>query len=361
MGTTPRIPNSTVTNDGSSDPQPRDGVVRHVPHGLMFHHFHGEHFSPSQGSIGAGTFGQILAHYLETRQVLDAGTYLRRARHGQLESDDVCITFDDSLLCQYEIARPVLERAGITAFWFVYSSVITGGIETLEIYRRFRSEWFDDIGGFYGAFFEAVAESPHAVTVATALRTFEPSTYLAEFTFYSDDDRRFRYVRDLVLGQKAYDEVMSIMMTIAGTSPAQLAKGLWIDSAQLRRLHHDGHVIGLHSHTHPTTLADLPIEQQRREYLENWRILNDILGMPPTTMSHPCNSYDAATLAMLESLGIELGFRSNMAPWTGSKLEHPREDHANIVAALGLSDTHPQAAERPKHAERQRLAGRRGS
>jgi peptidoglycan/xylan/chitin deacetylase (PgdA/CDA1 family) len=302
----------------------------------MFHHFHGAGHGPSQGSIAADTLAAIVEHYAERHHLLDAAEYLARARAGRLEPGDVCLTFDDSLLCQYQVALPVLERLGLTAFWFVYSSVVVGNVEILEVYRRFRTEYFPGIDAFYQAFFEAVGQSSHAARVNRLLPRYSPSSYLVEFPFYTDNDRRFRYVRDVALGKAGYDEVMSAMMAASGTSPRALAEGLWMDREQLRDLHHRDHVLGLHSHTHPTTLAGLPLAEQYREYAENRQILEDITGHPPETMSHPCNSYSPATLALLGSLGVTLGFRSNMCPLPPSPLEHPREDHANIVKRLGL-------------------------
>jgi hypothetical protein len=54
-------------------------------------------------------------------------------------------------------------------------------------------------------------------------------------------------------------------------------------------------------------------------------------------MSHPCNSYNQATLEILRELGITLGFRANMASGFSSELELPREDHANLVRAMKLA------------------------
>lgn len=307
-----------------------------LPHGLMFHHFHGPSFAPSQGSISADTLARILDHYADSHCLLDADDYLQRARSGELGERDVCVTFDDSLLCQYALALPVLETYRLRAFWFVYSSVITGNIEVLEIYRRFRTEYFADVDDFYQAFFDALDGSPHADAANTRLRDFSPDRYLAEFPFYTDNDRKFRFVRDRVLGQTAYECVMDAMMEAAGTSPAALAEGLWMGAGQLRALHRQGHVIGLHSHTHPTALAHMSADRQHDEYAQNQLILTEILGAAPRTMSHPCNSYSDDTLAVLGGLGIELGFRSNMSGGFASPLEHPREDHANIVRRLGL-------------------------
>lgn len=307
-----------------------------VPHGLMFHHFHGPAQAPSQGSISADTLARIIDHYADTHELLQADDYLARARNATLGERDVCVTFDDSLQCQFDIALPVLEQRDLRAFWFVYSSVITGNIETLEVYRRFRTEHFGDIEDFYGAFFAAAGASAYGEDIAKALGDFSPQHYLAEFPFYTANDRKFRFVRDRVLGKPAYDEVMKQMMQRAGTSAETLADGLWMGAAELQRLHTKGHVIGLHSHTHPTALAQMTGAQQHAEYAHNHRILADILGAPPQTMSHPCNSYSETTLGVLSQLDIELGFRSNMSSGFHSPLEHPREDHANIVRRLGL-------------------------
>ncbi len=307
-----------------------------MPHGLMFHHFHGPGFAPSQGSITADTLARIIEHYAETHTLLNAADYLERASSGRLSERDVCLTFDDSLLCQFELALPVLQQYELTAFWFVYSSVVTGNIEMLEVYRRYRSEFFDDIDAFYEAFFSAIEASRYVDPVNEKLQEYSPHTYLAEFSFYTDNDRKFRFVRDRALDEAAYQNVMDTMMARSGTSAQQLAEGLWMNADQLRALHNDEHIIGLHSHTHPTTLAEMSTDQQHGEYAHNQRVLTDILGSSPVAMSHPCNSYSAETLTLLDNLGISLGFRSNMSSGFDSPLEHPREDHAMIVKRLGL-------------------------
>jgi peptidoglycan/xylan/chitin deacetylase (PgdA/CDA1 family) len=307
-----------------------------MPHGLMFHHFHDDSFAPSQGSISAETLARVIAHYRDSHNLLDAGEFKLRALDGSLTAGDVCLTFDDSLLCQYRIAYPVLQDYGLRAFWFVYSSVIDGNIEVLEVYRRFRNEFFDSIDSFYAAFIDTARKSAYAASVAQRLAEFSPSDYLVEFPFYSDDDRRFRFVRDQVLGPAAYEAVMDQMMDAFGTSRRQLGDGLWMNADHLRTLHRNGHIIGLHSHTHPTALASMPANRQETEYRDNRDLLTRVLGDSPDTMSHPCNSYSDVTLDLLGGLGITLGFRSNMSAGDHSALEFPREDHANIVARLAL-------------------------
>ena len=51
-------------------------------------------------------------------------------------------------------------------------------------------------------------------------------------------------------------------------------------------------------------------------------------------VSHPCGSYSAETLKILENLGVRVGFRADMSDITKKGLEYPREDHINILRRL---------------------------
>ena len=61
-------------------------------------------------------------------------------------------------------------------------------------------------------------------------------------------------------------------------------------------------------------------------------------------MSHPCGSYNQATLKILEGLGVELGFKQimsfeserNMETINNSFLEIAREDHSSIMKMIQL-------------------------
>ena len=97
------------------------------------------------------------------------------------------------------------------------------------------------------------------------------------------------------------------------------------------KLKDEGHIIGIHSHSHPTTLADLSFEEQQTEYQKNFEILTDILKEKPFTMAHPCNSYSDDTLKILENMGIKIGFCSNMTKTDYTVLEFPREDSACLI------------------------------
>lgn len=304
------------------------------PYGVMFHHFHDHDHAPGQGSISAEQLDELLG-FVGVDRILPAEEWMTRALDGRLRDRDVCLTFDDNLRCQYDVAYPVLESHGLTAFWFVPTSVMTGQLEPMELYRVFRCGSFDNPSSFYAAFTAHLGESALAGEVERALEGFVPATYLQEYPVYTDEDRHFRYLRDQVLGPERYRGVMEEMLDAAGFDREAAARNLWMDDECVQELRADGNVIGLHTHTHPTNLVGLTAEEQRAEYAENWRHLRDILGQEPITVSHPCGSYSETTLSILRERGVRLGFRANMAlPEPPSMLEYPREDHMLLIRAM---------------------------
>lgn len=308
--------------------------MSHPAHGLMFHHFYDDRHFRAQGAIDQADLAAMIEQ-LGPERFVPAETWAALARSGKL-TDQLCVTFDDSLQCQYDVALPVLRRFALTGFWFVYTAPIVGEMEMLEIHRKFRCTRFDSVDAFYEGFFAEIERSPHAGAVRDALAGFVPGAYLADFPFYSDSDRRFRFVRDRVLGPGGYHDVMDRMLDAAGVDLQAFAADLWLTAEHLRTLAAEGHVIGLHSHSHPTDLAGLDPDAQRRQYRRNLDVLTDVLGDRPDTVSHPCNSYNADTLNILTELGVTLGFRANLAlaGKPHGPLEHPREDHANVMAQL---------------------------
>jgi len=302
-------------------------------HGVMFHHFHDDFHARGQGSISAGDLVRLI-NQIGRNRILPAGEWLERACHNTLRDGEICLTFDDCLLCQYDVALPVLRDLDLTAFFFVYSSVLQGNIEMLEVYRHFRMTGFESVDAFYDAFFAAVGSSSSSYRVSQALLRFNPREYLAQFPFYTSSDRKFRFVRDDVLGPDAYHGVMNEMLAEHDVDRHAVARRLWMTADHVRQLHTAGHVIGLHSHSHPTRLQRFSPQQQRDEYTENWKTVRQITGSPAMAMSHPCNSYSPYTLAILRQLGVRVGFRANMMQSEYCSLEHPREDHANLMAKL---------------------------
>lgn len=296
----------------------------------MFHHFHGQEHPAGQGSISAGEFREMIGWLRSNYRVLGAHDFLELALAGSLSDLDTCLTFDDSLRCQFDIAAPVLDDEGLTGFFFVYSSAFSDQPDMLEIYRYFRSTEFSHFDDFCEEFMEQ-SRSLYRKLVNDALRSFVADSYLAEFPFYSTNDRLFRYVRDRVLSADQYAEVMSTLMKKHGFDVESVLPLLFMSPDHLVELQSRGNIIGLHSNSHPLDMGELDSEAQRQEYLANLQFLERVLQVRPVSMSHPMGRYNETTLDILRTLGVQLGFRSNLGVrHINDLLEVPRMDHAVV-------------------------------
>ena len=110
----------------------------------------------------------------------------------------------------------------------------------------------------------------------------------------------------------------------------------FINKKELGVMKKDGHIIGLHTHNHPTRLMDLSLKNQFKEYNENLNHLSEILKIDKreiNTMAHPSGSYNTNTLKVLKDLNIDIGFKQIMDNDTNknSCYEIPRQDHSAIL------------------------------
>jgi peptidoglycan/xylan/chitin deacetylase (PgdA/CDA1 family) len=299
----------------------------------MFHHFHGSGHKHSQGALSAEQFETILK-YVGLENILKPQEWLRRAQEHSLGKRDFCITFDDGLKSQFDVCLPVLDKYDLQAFWFVYSAPFENILVPIELCRRFRNEYFDTIEEYYRAFFERHRQACDAYFDRRDLEDFS-SRYRAMFPFYSENDIRYRYLRDKALTTQEYRALIESLAEERGVSLTDLAENLWLTNEHLRQLGKSGHNVGLHSFDHPTTMADMPAMDQREQYTKNKDHI-ERCWQKPVVVAHPCNSYTRETLEILRALGIVCGFRSNMQPPEGrrinaSLLEFAREDSTTLL------------------------------
>ena len=311
-------------------------------HGIMFHHFHDDGIhTKSQGSIDKDDFYKMI-NFIGRNNILDADIFFEKLKNKKLKETEVCITFDDSLKCQIDIALPVLEELKIKSFFFVYTSVFEEKPDNLEIFRYFRENYFKDINEFYNSFYKVLDKD---------LKNFfdenndKIRSTKDKFPFYSIEDIKFRLVRDNFLNKTKYEEIMFLMIKEKNLNYKETYKKLFFQKDDLKKLDNLGHLVGLHSHNHPTLLEKLNYDEQKNEYEKCLSSISNILDKTKNEikyMSHPCGSYNNDTLEILKELGVELGFKQIMTiePEKGMKklnnsfLEIARQDHARIYKSM---------------------------
>lgn len=303
------------------------------PHGIMFHHFWNEDHPKGQGAISRDEFEEIL-HFIGLKNILPALEFQKRVISKTLKKENICLTFDDNLRCQFDVSYPVLKKYKITAFWFIYTSPFSGVNERLEIYRYYRTVAFGSIDEFYKYFFEYINRSEYKDFVDKGLAGFSPNRYLNKYSFYSDSDKKFRFIRDCILKGKYLTLMDDIIRKDKRFSISGIKKRLWMNKNCIRKLSREGHIIGLHSHTHPMKLGEQSYAEQKVEYTKNRDVIKKIIDGEPLSVSYPCNSYNNDTLKLMKNLGISVGFTATMDSDVENPLTLPRKDHANLLLEM---------------------------
>jgi len=305
--------------------------------GIMFHHFHGgKNLPDGQGSLSAEDVYSIVTN-IGLQRFLSPSEWIERVKNQSLRDYHLCLTLDDGLMSQYEICLPVLEDLGLKAFWFIYTCPIHGDVPRLDVYKRFRTKYFDSTDHFLEEFLDYVDPRDKTALSTEEFGCYE-SIYSETFPFYSYSDIVLRFLRDRKLSVSAYEAIVDGMINRAGLTVAEVADQLWMSSTQIAELCFKGHFIGLHSYSHPIPLSGLSREDQNLEYRRNLDDIQMITKEHPISMAHPANSYNIDSLEILDSLGVVCGFRSNLS-LSGlidgyKNLQLPRADASSLRRSI---------------------------
>jgi len=305
--------------------------------GIMFHHFWSQDHPKGQGAISAEQFDQMICWLKKRYSLLDIDEFQERVEKNQLKSREICLTFDDSLLCQSDVALPVLDSHGISALFNVYSSALTftPKIPQLEIYRYYRTVSFENFESFFNEFQETFRRS-NEYQFQQGQKLFESRKSMYDaYPFFSEADKKFRFTRDYVLKTDEYNSLMDSMMQRGNLSNREIARKVFMKVDHLADLLKRGHKLGLHSNTHPTKISNLSFQEQKAEYFENLSFFSRSLQYTPSMMAHPCGDYNGDTISILNDLGVRIGFLAELKSHLSlSSLEIPREDHTNILKQM---------------------------
>ena len=239
---------------------------------VMCHHIHGEGYPQRQGSVAVEQLEAVIRKY-----------------------PDYTYTFDDGTADQ-RLALPILSKYNIKGYFFLSNLI---AIE--------RDKWMMAKMGldtFYKIFFQFF---PYCKM---------PDDFLAEYNFYSIEDRRFRYIRDYQCPE-GYRDFMDT------TFACDDVPELFLHPAELK-----AHFIGLHAFSHPADMGLLKPSQQFDEWMLNLQYLSEFQDNIRTA-SHPMGRYSLATLKILKLIGITQAFCSKEGD--RSDLEIGREDIINLI------------------------------
>ena len=165
-------------------------------HGIVFHHFHDDGIhTKGQGSISKDDFFKLI-NFIGRKNICDADVFFEKFKANKLKENEVCLTFDDAIKCQIDVALPVLEDLKIKSFFFVYTSMFEEKPDNLEIFRYFRMNYFNSVDEFYINFYKVL--NTDLDEFFNKNKDVIKNTKI-KLLFHSIEDIKFRLVRDKLL------------------------------------------------------------------------------------------------------------------------------------------------------------------
>ena len=291
----------------------------------MFHHFHNNFHQKTQGSISASQFSGIIKYLKSKYNLINSQEFLHKVINRKIGKNDICLTFDDCLKSQYDVAFPILKKNNISAFFFIYSSIYGKNFNNLEIFRDFRNTKFSNIDKFYKYFF-ALLKKDFNKDYLIFKKRFKKN-YLEKYKFYSLNDKKFRFCRDKILSNKIYKEIMFTIMKQKKYNYKNARAKLFMSKKNIKSLIKSQNSIGLHSDAHPVNIYNLSYKKQYKDYKKNYDFLLKNFNIRTSSMSHPFGRYNKNSIKVLKRLGIKIGFLSTSTKYKKSNLEISRVDH----------------------------------
>ena len=289
---------------------------------IMFHHFHNKDFPEySMGSITDIELENMI-NLIGRENILDIDIWIKKYCNGSLKKGETCFTLDDGLKCQYEVALPIFKKYNIKTLWFIYTSPLTNTPEMLEIYKYFCGNYYNNYDEFYNEVFELFFNNNIILKnlkikkedICSVNNFNKDNPYRKDVSFYTFNDRKFRYIRDKILSKEQFNNLILELINLKIDEDDVINKFLnkiWISKDELIKLN-ETHQIGIHSHTHPTAMEDKNYNEQFYEYKKSKDLLEDILGEELTTLSFPCGKFNNDTLDILKKLKIKYSFNATL-------------------------------------------------
>jgi len=313
------------------------GYNANFPHGLMFHRFCRLKSQKSGiSTLNKSNFEKII-NFVGRDRILNPNEWIQKIKNRKLENHHLCITFDDGLKSQIDVALPILNKFKIKAFWFLHSRIFFNNYDKNEIFSILILKKFKKLENFANKFINFCKLNSNFFKTKGFNDYFKKESKL--YKFYSNSEHKYRYLRNVCFSKRKFEFLMENFCITYNLNINKFSKNIWMNKKNIINLSKSGHMIGMHSFSHPFKMSNLSKPEQEIEYKKNYSCIKSISKKKIVSMSHPLNSYNRTTLKILRKMGIICGFRANfqiddIKKINPSYLELAREDSANLLQEI---------------------------
>jgi peptidoglycan/xylan/chitin deacetylase (PgdA/CDA1 family) len=256
-----------------------------------------------RGEPDAAQFANDIAIVDRVFSVLPLETAAARMSEGRLPARAACITFDDGYANNFELAAPILEKAGVPATFFVTGGALDTGVMWNDLVIEAVARRRGPLNLASTAGLEEAGLAGEALGVAFVLRLLERLKFLPVGERWAAAERLYRD-------------------NVDGDLPRLMMSREMVGSLARR-----GFDIGGHTLTHPI-LQVLGEAEARAEIDGCSRWIRDVTGRAPTSFAYPNGKPGRDFSAPHGKMAAEAGF--TLAVSTEWKVAHRGTDVFNI-------------------------------
>lgn len=249
------------------------------------------------------------------------------------------LTFDDSLACHAKLVLPLLEQYGVKAAFSIYTHpILSKTISHLEKQRFLQynyNNYNDFLEQLHQIFIELDLHNKYGEILLPTKKNIDScKNFLASETYYSPQERYYRYIREKLLSQSDFKKVIDNFFEKSIPNDKQLHKELYLTIEDIKNIHNSDHVILGHSTTHPMHLENFSTAEIYGEIVQNLNDLENITGQRPEGFAYPCGKLNHNILNAIYNSKLKYAFVAGdiqnynvEAPWL---LKLPRTDVADF-------------------------------
>ncbi len=173
--------------------------------GIMFHHFkNSQKKSFFKGSISSNDLEKIILK-IGLKNIATPDDFIKNLNKRN-KKNLCCLTFDDGLKSQIEIALPVLKKYNLKAFWFIYTSIFEKDANDNEVNKYLINKHYPNFNLFL-----KILKKKMKLLFPNLKYKFKFS-HDNHLKYLTSQEREFRYIRDKLLSDKEYLKLISLIM-----------------------------------------------------------------------------------------------------------------------------------------------------
>ena len=228
--------------------------------------------------------------------------------------NDECfyLTFDDGIKQHFDNVYPILMDYNLQASFFVPTMALDSKkIPTVEKQRLLQYNLFINYTEFLDSFCNLTRSICELKDKSFLYPDFEniinSENYLKEYTFYSNEERYFRFIRNEHLTAKEFENIINKMFLKFYSSDKKFIDEYYMGVSDLKKMSKNGMVIGGHSYSHPF-LNKMTYKDIKEEVNKSMDFLRKNIDSEINSFAYPFGAFNDNVIECIKQTGIDYAF-----------------------------------------------------